>query len=701
MSFAAAQHALTLSGERRLLLITGDADWCRQQARQLCDADGLWLGEPAITPHAVPVTRARQLLGQSWSRVCYDGRAGLHPDMLAAAGGLVQAGGILLLLLPTLADWPTFADPDYRRYLPGMDPEAEQCAPHFISRWQRLLPGAAGVWQLDQCCGWQGLDYPSPQDWWPAADAWGCRSPSQHDAVAAIWRCAQGHRHRPVVITADRGRGKSTALGIAAGALLRQATSGQRQRILLTAPARHSVQTLWQQALVSSGGEQRDDAIHCAHGVLQFYSPERLLAEQPPGELLLIDEAAALPVPQLLALCQHYSRIVFATTRHGYEGSGQGFALRVLQRLQTQYPATRTIELTTPLRWAASDPLEPLLSRLFLLDASCPPPPALQPGRWSTRWQPVAELLADEMALREVYGLLRLAHYQTSGSDLRLLLDSPSISLFRLEQEGRLIGLCLLNAEGGLRQELASAVWAGRRRARGHLLPQTLMAHAGHREAGGDRYQRILRIAVHPAVQGQGAGRALLAALHDALPAHTWLGVAFALDTRLLRFWLQAGFALVRLGQGTDSASGEVSAILLLARDADQRQQVASWQQACLAELPLLLLTSLHTLSAEVAVQLLSRLPPSRSPTPARILALADSQHPLEPAVPALHRWLLGQADRWLSLPAASSALLIRRVMQNWSWEAISQAGLIQGYKDGQRQIRQAIGQLIAYQPVE
>lgn len=704
MTFAAALHALAHSGERRLLLLTGEPDWCRQQASGLCSPDHLWLGDTAVTPQAAPLSRARQLLGQSWPQVSYDGFAGIHPDMLAAAGGLVSAGGLLIVLMPPLAAWSHFADPDSRRYLPGIDPANEHCQPRFLLRMQQRLLTAPGVWHLDQTAGWQAIDQPVEQAWWPAADEWGCRSPSQRAAVEAIWRCAQGHRHRPLVITADRGRGKSTALGIATGVLLRQATAGQRQRILLTAPARHSVHTLWQQTLISSQGEESDEQIACPHGSLQFYSPERLLAERPPCELLLIDEAAALPVPQLLALSGHYSRIVFATTRHGYEGSGQGFSLRVLQRLRTQFPETRTLELTTPLRWAASDPLEPLLGRLFLLDAECTPPAVVDPAAWQTRWQGADELLADESALRDVYGLLRLAHYQTSGSDLRLLLDSPSISLLRLEQAGQLIGLCLLNAEGGFDDAHSEAVWQGRRRARGHLLPQTLIAHAGHREAGSFHYQRILRIAVHPACQGQGAGRVLLAALRRALPEQTWLGVAFALDARLLRFWLQAGFTLVRLGQGTDSASGELSAMLLTARDTQQDLILSRWQQACLADLPLLLPTALQSLDPGVVAQLLAGMPPSSPLSPAeiaRLHALAESQHPLEPALPLLQRWLCHCAANWAEVPDDSRALLIRRVLQHWSWEALAQHGLIQGYKDGQRQLRRAIATMLAAEQAE
>ena len=334
--------------------------------------------------------------------------------------------------------------------------------------------------------------------------------------VITILHCARGHRSRPLVLSADRGRGKSAALGLAAGRLL---ASGQAQRILLTAPSQATVQNVLRWADHHQG--------------LQFFSPDRLLQERPDGDLLLIDEAAAIPTGLLVELLKHYHRIVFATTLHGYEGSGRGFAVRMRQILDQETPGWQHLQLATPIRWHQDDPLEPLLTRLLLLDAEVSTPTHLA-AEPSFQQLTQAQLLADEALLRQLFGLLVLAHYQTSPSDLRTLLDSPQLEIFALRQDEQLLAVTLLCREGDLPGELAEAIWAGRRRPRGQLLPQSLLAHAGYQDAGTYRYARIMRIAVHPRWQGQGLGRRLVAGLerHYRRQGLDFLGCAFAASAR-------------------------------------------------------------------------------------------------------------------------------------------------------------------------
>ena len=84
--------------------------------------------------------------------------------------------------------------------------------------------------------------------------------------------------------------------------------------------------------------------------------PSELVDELPNASCVLVDEAAALPIPLLRRLLARYSRIVFATTVHGYEGTGRGFAIRFRAHLDDRAPDWRQLKMTTPIRWAPGSP---------------------------------------------------------------------------------------------------------------------------------------------------------------------------------------------------------------------------------------------------------------------------------------------------------------------------------------------------------
>ena len=79
-----------------------------------------------------------------------------------------------------------------------------------------------------------------------------------------------------------------------------------------------------------------------------------------------------------------------------------------------------------------------------------------------------------ENDLRDLFGLLVLAHYRTTPFDLRQLLDGPNLDLFVLRYRGRILATALVAREGGFDTQMAHAIWSGDRRPRGHLLAQSL-----------------------------------------------------------------------------------------------------------------------------------------------------------------------------------------------------------------------------------
>lgn len=680
-SLAACSARLLCRGERRLLLLTGTALACQQQATTLWQPGALWLGDgpvecaPQKSQHTMP------WLGQEYPLVVVNGFSGVSPEILGAVGGTVRAGGLLVLLMPPAADWAAFPDPDYRCYV-SQPEEMSRCYPHFLQRLLRLLQADPDVWHWDLSA--ERLQAPLPElpavVWQRVADADGCLSAEQHAAMQAVAQCALAAKAYPLVIMADRGRGKSTALGLAARQLL-----AQGKRLVVTAPSQQSAQTLFRHA-----GQ---------HASLSFYSPETLLEQNVDCDLLLVDEAAAIPAALLRQLQQKYQRVVYATTIHGYEGSGHGFELRMCRWLASHWPHWQQLTLTTPLRWAVSDPLEPLLANILLLDADAAAPLSTQSSA-PIRLQQIssAELLQDEALLRQLFGLLVLAHYQTSPTDLRLLLDCPDIEIWLWRDDSTLYGVALLMREGPIDSELAEQIWAGRRRPRGQLLPQTLLAHCGYLAAANYRYRRVMRIAVHPACQQQGLGSQFIAALTQHYQGQAdFLGCSFAATPEVLRFWRKQGWQAVRLGLSKDVATGCHAAVLLLALRPELQAQLDAWQQQFQQQLPVWLAHGLSDLSTEIIVPSLQSgmVEPLTLQEQQDLLAFTEHHRSPDHCWPSVLRAMQVHSAELAQLPEMLAALLIQRFWQGKDWAWLAQQHQLAGQKAVVQQLRQAIKQLL------
>jgi tRNA(Met) cytidine acetyltransferase len=599
---------LRAARHRRALVLAGARASGVQAAQALLAAAGwervLWVSDAAPEgAWSMPAAQALEVLGRELEAVVFDAHAGLHLDALGAVAGTVRGGGLLLVLAPPLERWPAFADPDYVRitvspYTP------EDVTGRFLRRLVRVIGEDPDVLVLGEgetvAAGRIPVSGP--------ADEVRCTE-DQLQAVEAIVAAATGHRRRPVVLTSDRGRGKSAALGIAAARLLQRGM----EHIVVTGPRPEAVEKVFEHAGRHLPGAQVSRAaLHLGAARIEFQPPDLLAREAHPTQLLLVDEAAAIPTPLLECLLERYARIVFATTVHGYEGTGRGFAVRFQKVLDVRTPHWRALRLETPVRWAAGDPLERFVFRALLLDAAAAPDEAVRGASVDSvgieRLDRDA-LLADEVLLGELFGLLVLAHYRTRPFDLRLLLDGPNVSVYVMRHAGHVVGTALVAAEGGLDVETAWRVWAGHTRPHGHLLPETLAAHVGLERAPLLLCARVLRIAVHPAAQGRGLGTRLVADVVEQLRAEglAYVGSSFGATEELLRFWARTGFVPVRFSVKRGAASGAHSALVLRPLSAAGGEVVAAARGRFLAELPHQLADPLRTLGPALAARLLLR----------------------------------------------------------------------------------------------
>jgi len=643
----------------------------------------------------VSANRVTRELGQEWGVVVFDACSGFDADAFGAVSGTVRGGGVLILLAPPLASWPGRASA-------AASPGA--AGRRFVARMLHLLRGAEGVAVIPQegtcLLPEEQVEVQSPT---PRALEDGCRTRDQRAAVEAVLRVAQGHRRRPLVLMSDRGRGKSAALGIAAARLL----AGGKRCILVTAPSRATAAPLFAHAARHlPDGHADGKGLRAGEGALLFVAPDALLQDAPNADLLLVDEAAAIPPALLGGLLRRYARIVFATTVHGYEGSGRGFEVRFRQQLDAETPGWRLLRLHTPIRWSPRDPLERWVFDLLLLDASPVSDDTLQRvslGGVAVSPLTQAELAADEPSLRQVFGLLRLAHYRTTPHDLVQLLDGHGLETWVLSRDGDVVAVALVAEEGALEPTLATAIRAGRRRLRGHLLPQSLLAHQGLADAGDLRYLRVVRIAVHPAVRRRGLGLRLLHALqnHAQRQGMDCIGASFAASGGLLGFWRRGGYSAVRVGVSRGTRSGAPSLMVLQGLSVRGRLMVSRARERFHADFAHLLAGPLADLNTDLALALLRQRAPvvaERVGGDAEMLAaFAYAQRSFESAYGALWRLLhrqIANAPR----PAAGpgEALLVSAVLQHRPWSQLVTMSGCRGRRGVIGDLRCAVRELLA-----
>ena len=525
--FLALTAQMAQEGIRRLLVLSGDADACGHNAlrlRALLGGDGLWVGPEPVEGNSVSPQALTTLLGREFLHAFFDARSGFDVAAFAALGGTLKAGSWLVLLVPPLGEWARRTDADSLRWSDLPQPIA---VPHFVHHFRHVIERDEDVliWQLPA-----PLNLPdfSPRPRWKPAD--GQPLAAQSQILQRLLTMPAG----VAAVTAGRGRGKSAL----AGMLLAQLDG----TAVVTAPTKSATDVM-----ATFAGER-----------FHFMAPDALLASSPCTDWLIVDEAAAIPAPLLLALTARFSRVLLTTTVQGYEGTGRGFLLKLCAR----FPSLTRYTLGEPVRWAAGCPLERVIDKALLFDDETFAAEAcgeVQISRLSQeRWLTAP---AEPAAL---YHLLAGAHYRTSPLDLRRMMDAPGQHFYRARAGETTLAALWLVEEGGLSAGLSQAVWAGFRRPRGNLVAQSLAAHGGSPLAATLTGLRVSRIAVHPARQREGIGQRLIEQAVALAQAWDYLSVSFGYTPELWQFWQRCGFTLVRIGSQREASSGCYTAMALL-----------------------------------------------------------------------------------------------------------------------------------------
>ncbi|WP_135822503.1 tRNA(Met) cytidine acetyltransferase TmcA [Halostella litorea] len=576
------------SDQRRLLVLAGERAACYDALERVVDGVDLPLARTTLVGpddrlrcEQLPLHRAGDLLGETREAVAVDCHDELRPNAVGRVVGAVDGGGLFVLLTPPLDEWPERRDGfDEGLAVPPFG--VDDVTGHFRRRFVRTLREHRGVAVYDadaDAVERDGLTDPAPRlpadpvavpddAVFPRAAYEACLTGDQADAVRAFERLRDPGQ--AVVAEADRGRGKSSAAGLAAASLALAGddvlVAAQQYRSAREGFLRARELLESEDALAGSDGDpanpQRLDAD--GGGRVRFAKAAEAASLPDDPDVLFVDEAAALPV-SLLESFLAADRVAFVTTVHGYEGAGRGFSVRFRDRLAERGHEATDVRLVDPIRYAGGDPVEVWAFRALLLDARPAVEPVVagaSPDDAIYRRLDPAELAADERLLREAFGLLVLAHYRTEPNDLARLLDAPNLEARALCRGGHVVSVALLAREGDLPADLRREMYDGAR-VKGNMVPDVLTSQLRDEDAGAPAGLRVVRIATHHAVRSRGLGSRLLDAVRDEFDGLDYLSVGYGAQPGLVDFWHENGFSSVHLSTTRNDASGEYSAVML------------------------------------------------------------------------------------------------------------------------------------------
>ncbi|KAF1770748.1 hypothetical protein GCK72_002571 [Caenorhabditis remanei] len=357
-------------------------------------------------------------------------------------------------------------------------------------------------------------------------------------------------------LTAGRGRGKSAAVGLSlAGAIAFGYTN-----IFVTSPSPENLKTLFE--FIVKGFDALDYQEHTDYELIQSANPEfknclvrvNVFREhkqtiqyisptdvQKLGqcELIVIDEAAAIPLPLVKELISGPYISFLASTINGYEGTGRSLSLKLLQQLRQQSAGGEAKEgksasskgrtlhemhMEESIRYKPGDKLK--------LECGTPPPSACE-LYIINRDSLFSFHDASESFLQQVMAIFVSAHYKNSPNDLQMLSDAPAHNLFvlmapidknrkTLPEVLAVVQVCL---EGRLDSDNIENGLESGKRAAGDLLPWTVSQQFMDKRFGTLCGGRIVRVAVHPDYQSMGYGSRAVQLIEQ-----YYLGLATSLD---------------------------------------------------------------------------------------------------------------------------------------------------------------------------
>jgi tRNA(Met) cytidine acetyltransferase len=522
------------------------------------------------------------------------------------------------------------------------------------------------------------------------------------------------------VLLANRGRGKSAAVGLTLSNLFFK-KKFRSLNVTISSPYLLNVQTLFD--FISRGLSSRKikfSTIYKNRGIseiriskkirFQYLQPSEINRDLK-SSIIIIDEAASIPVEILREVLRVKSKKIFISTIHGYEGASRGFQYKIINYLRNQQQILlKEYTLTQPIRFLKNDSIEELLNKSFLLNVETNPIFSEDINRDLITLQKYSDpsyLFSEEGSseLRQLFGIMIYAHYRNQPNDLLLVADSDNhflIGFYGVNNQNKkiLLGSSQLAREGKISKHDLDRIISGDF-IEGDIIPSIAIRHFSY-DLANFQGLRIVRIASHQNLIGKGYGRLALEKIIEEFPSYDWIGVSFGATVKLMKFWKKFGFKIVHIRPTKTAETGEWNVIVIRAKNPSVINIVDQASADFLIQFITLLKHSLHSMKPELVVQILRScsLTPNHRPkitTSGRIRLRNYLKRNVNflLAIDVIYELVVAYfiTPSTIELSPSQEMLLISRVLQGRTWgQTLGRTGL--NWKSAHGLIEKAVDKL-------
>lgn len=671
----------------------------------------------------VSLKNLERIMGTTWDLLIVDFLRDIRPNDLGRLIEVVRGGGLIIFLAPKREVWKK----QILRFHVDMITSPytiDDLKPVFLKYFVTTMENSPGIWFLSPNGTLHG-NYPSetisymrkkviPES--PVFNKLIYEMALTQDQINVINAIEKRIKGGYVIITANRGRGKSVAIGLALSGLI--SVSDKPKNVVLTAPEFNNVKELINFLILSLNRlgfkpkyskDKRD--IRVDGWEIKYVYPYQAWKES--ADVIIVDEAAGVPVYLLERILGRFNLHIFSSTLHGYEGAGRGFQVRFLPLLRKEARGLLSeVEMDEPIRYAPNDPVEKWLYDALLLDSD---PAVLTSNeikffdKRKLRYVDVDLedwLLNRKNILKQYIGIYVYAHYRNRPNDIMILCDAPHHSAAALLYNGKIVNSLHLAKEGMMSKEDIEATLAGEPPS-GHLIPTVVLRYYPiFKEVSSYRGIRIVRIATHPDLMNRGIGSRALKYIIDKAKESgmDWVGASFGVTSELLSFWGNNGFFPIHISPNKNPVSGEFSIIVIrpISKRATRlfRQVRYEFKRYFLDSL----IDPHFTLDPKVAYKLLSIDPwtinasPKLTPTQKAklkeyIIGAINYSGAYDAIIPVIKCHFMRSLDKRMEISRKYEYMLIAKALQARSWDTVAEMLGVQR-DEAMEKFREIIGRM-------